>query len=118
MILRRSCFAHCFTNHGTYFSIGFGFYQPTNDFRIVRILYFGNVYNPIYVEKQPPKVEVYSLARNSWRRIGTNAGYMQMTNCLQHFSMKHSIGMLLKLEKQPQAMLFCCLILILRSLQR
>lgn len=30
---------------------------------------------PLYVEKKPPRVEVYSLATNSWRTIGNNAGY-------------------------------------------
>lgn len=30
---------------------------------------------PVYIGKKPPKVEIYSLATNSWRRIGTNAGY-------------------------------------------
>lgn len=74
-ILRRSCFARHLTDHGTYFSMGFGFHYQSNDYRIVRIVYFGDVYMPLYVEKKPPRVEVYSLATNSWRRIGTNAGY-------------------------------------------
>ncbi|KDO57414.1 hypothetical protein CISIN_1g041477mg, partial [Citrus sinensis] len=39
------------------------------------IMYFGDVYMPLYVEKKPPRVEVYSLATNSWRTIRNNAGY-------------------------------------------
>ena len=38
-------------------------------------MYFGDVYMPLYVEKKPPRVEVYSLATNSWRTIRNNAGY-------------------------------------------
>lgn len=52
-ILRRSCFARHFTDRGTYFSIGFGFHYQSNDYRIVRIMYFGDVYMPLYVEKKP-----------------------------------------------------------------
>lgn len=57
----------------TFFAIGFGFDHHTNDYKIVRIMYFGNFYCH-YNEKEPPKAEVYSLSRNSWRRIGTKAG--------------------------------------------
>ncbi|KAK3218075.1 hypothetical protein Dsin_012045 [Dipteronia sinensis] len=72
-ILRRTCFTHSYSDFTNFFAIGFGFDHHTNDYKIVRIMYFGDFYRH-YVEKQQPKAEVYSLARNSWRRIGTNAG--------------------------------------------
>ncbi|TXG64348.1 hypothetical protein EZV62_011342 [Acer yangbiense] len=34
-----------------------------------------------YVEKQPPRVEVFSLARNSWREVGTYAGCCARDAC-------------------------------------
>ncbi|XP_031250496.1 F-box protein At3g07870-like [Pistacia vera] len=74
-ILRNSCFARKFKDCGTFFALGFGFSRSSNyELKIVRIMYFGDFYMPVYVEKEPPKVEVFSLATNSWRRIGTNAG--------------------------------------------
>ncbi|KAL5743269.1 hypothetical protein ACOSQ2_026385 [Xanthoceras sorbifolium] len=73
-VLRDSCFARQYREVGNFFVIGFGFHHQTNDYKIVRIMYFGNHFCQ-YVEKQPPKVEVYSLARNSWRSIGTNGGW-------------------------------------------
>ncbi|XP_044506766.1 F-box protein At3g07870-like, partial [Mangifera indica] len=75
-ILRSSCFARKFRDAGTFFALGFGFSHSTNyELKIVRIMYFYNFYMPVYIGKKPPKVEIYSLATNSWRRIGTNAGY-------------------------------------------
>lgn len=74
-ILRGSCFARHFEDVQIFFSVGIAFDQLANDLKIVRIMYFGDFYIPVYVEKKPPKVEVYLLATNSWRRIGTNAGY-------------------------------------------
>ncbi|KAJ4706744.1 F-box protein [Melia azedarach] len=74
-VLRHSCFARHFRDGKFFFAIGVGFGQQGNDLKIVRIMYSGNFHLPIYVENQPPKVEVYSLATNSWRRVGTNAGY-------------------------------------------
>ncbi|GAY43625.1 hypothetical protein CUMW_075930, partial [Citrus unshiu] len=40
----------------------------------------GDVYIALYGEKKPPRVEVYSLATNSWRTIGNNLDTMQMIN--------------------------------------
>ncbi|KAL5744974.1 hypothetical protein ACOSP7_026120 [Xanthoceras sorbifolium] len=72
-VLRSSCFNHNYCDIGNFFSVGFGFDHHANDFKIVRIMYFGDFYCP-YVEKELPRAEVYSLARNSWRRIGIKAG--------------------------------------------
>ncbi|TXG64341.1 hypothetical protein EZV62_011335 [Acer yangbiense] len=50
-----------------------GFHHKTKDYKIVRIMYFHGIYRA-YVEKEPPRVEVFSLVRNSWREVGTYAG--------------------------------------------
>lgn len=110
--------ARNFTDRGTYFSIGFGFHYQSNDYRIVRIMHFGDVYMPLYVEKKPPRVEVYSLATNSWRTIGNNAGYYANDKFSSAFLNGAVHFFASKPEKNPLQMLSCCLILILRSLER
>ncbi|KAK3195754.1 hypothetical protein Dsin_027064 [Dipteronia sinensis] len=72
-ILRGSCFRRQIEKWQTDFAIGFGFHHRTNDYKIVRIMYFTEIGEP-YVEREPPRVEVFSLARNSWRKVGTNSG--------------------------------------------
>ncbi|KAL5743270.1 hypothetical protein ACOSQ2_026386 [Xanthoceras sorbifolium] len=72
-VLCSSCFNHNYCDIGNFSAVGFGFDHHHNDFKIVRIMSFGDFCQP-YVEKEPPRAEVYSLARNSWRRIGIKAG--------------------------------------------
>ncbi|XP_026412539.1 F-box protein At3g07870-like isoform X2 [Papaver somniferum] len=60
------------SRHGVYIVCGFGYYRPTNEYKVVRISYFGNTNNPPY----KGKVEVYTLGSDSgWRIAGE-------TNCL------------------------------------
>ncbi|TXG64343.1 hypothetical protein EZV62_011337 [Acer yangbiense] len=70
-ILDASCFHHRFDKRKTRSAVGF--HHKTKDYKIVKIMYFHDIYRA-YVEKEPPRVEVFSLARNSWREVGTHAG--------------------------------------------
>ncbi|XP_026444622.1 F-box protein At3g07870-like isoform X1 [Papaver somniferum] len=55
------------SKHGVYIVRGFGYYRPTNEYKVVRITYFGNTNYPPY----KGKVEVYTLGSDSgWRSAG------------------------------------------------
>ncbi|XP_074381489.1 F-box/kelch-repeat protein At3g23880-like [Apium graveolens] len=45
---------------------GFGFYEPSRDYRVVRIMYFNGLRGNQF-EKLTPRVEVFSLRMNRWR---------------------------------------------------
>lgn len=47
---------------------GFGYDYKTDDYKVVRILYFK--------EDVAPEVEVYSLKMGSWRRVGVNVDFI------------------------------------------
>ena len=79
-ILDDSCFHDQFDKWQTRSVIGFGFHHRTKDYKIVRIMYFYDICQA-YVEKEPPMVEVFSLARNSWREVGTYAGCCVWDDC-------------------------------------
>ncbi|KAJ4706742.1 F-box protein [Melia azedarach] len=83
-ILRGSCFSNRSRVHAAHITIGFGFGEKTDDFKIVRILYCGcpSVQSR---KKEPAKIEVYSLARNTWRKIRTNVGYYPTEKCSDAF---------------------------------
>ncbi|KAK2665119.1 hypothetical protein Ddye_003693 [Dipteronia dyeriana] len=69
-ILSGSCFHRQIEKWKTFFVVGFGFHRRTNDYKIVRIMYFTEIGG-----REPPRAEVFSLARNSWRKVGTNSGF-------------------------------------------
>ncbi|KAK3034054.1 hypothetical protein RJ639_034279 [Escallonia herrerae] len=53
---------------GTAPVLGFGFHEPSNDYRVVRVVYcWDEDYN--YLGRVAPKVEVYSLRKDSWRVV-------------------------------------------------
>ncbi|WOG84279.1 hypothetical protein DCAR_0103462 [Daucus carota subsp. sativus] len=65
----RALFSTCFKKRGfCVYSLGLGVYEPTYDFRVVRIVYPADD-RGYALGKVPPKAEVYSLKRNTWRRI-------------------------------------------------
>lgn len=47
-------------------ALGFGFHEPSNDYRVVRIMYF-NDHRGNQFGKLTPRVEVFSLRMNKWR---------------------------------------------------
>uniref|UniRef100_A0A5B6YYN3 F-box domain-containing protein n=1 Tax=Davidia involucrata TaxID=16924 RepID=A0A5B6YYN3_DAVIN len=59
-------FDDCLKNYSVF---GFGFHKCANDYRVVRIIYFGDDANNFF-GKVPPEVEVYSLSTDSWKRVG------------------------------------------------
>ncbi|KAA8526608.1 hypothetical protein F0562_008189 [Nyssa sinensis] len=61
-MLTRPGFA--FVPHGSCL-LGFGFDAPSNDYKVVRIVYQPENYN----YKVPPSVEIYSLNTGTWRSI-------------------------------------------------
>ncbi|TXG64340.1 hypothetical protein EZV62_011334 [Acer yangbiense] len=69
-ILSGSCFRRQIEKWQTDFIIGFGFHHRTNDYKIVRIMYLTEIY-----KREPPRVEIFSLARNSWRKVGNNSWF-------------------------------------------
>ncbi|XP_074332946.1 F-box protein At5g49610-like [Apium graveolens] len=65
----RSLFSSCFKKRGfCLYALGMGVYEPTFDTRIVRIVYPADD-GGYACRKVPPKAEIYSLKRNTWRRI-------------------------------------------------
>lgn len=50
------------------YALGFGFHEPTHDYRVVRVVYDGNAIGN-FVGSLPPRVEVFSLRMNNWREI-------------------------------------------------
>lgn len=63
--------------------VGFGFHPLTNEYHVVRIIYYQNVHDgyphsvPVHSESE---VQVYSMDSNNWRLIGrylirSNAGH-------------------------------------------
>lgn len=48
------------------YALGFGFYEPSEDYRVVRIMYFSD-YRGNPCGKLTPRVEVFSLRMNKWR---------------------------------------------------
>ncbi|TXG64342.1 hypothetical protein EZV62_011336 [Acer yangbiense] len=69
-ILSGTCFRRQIEKLKTFSIIGFGFHHRTNDYKIVRIMYFIEI-----GKREPQRVEVFSLARNSWRKVGTTSGF-------------------------------------------
>ncbi|KAK3031222.1 hypothetical protein RJ639_036877 [Escallonia herrerae] len=70
-LLGPSCFPnqlHDRIRMGTAPVLGFGFHEPSNDYRVVRVVYcWDEDYN--YLGRVAPKVEVYSLRKDSWRVV-------------------------------------------------
>lgn len=65
----RALFSSCFKKRGVcVYALGLGVYEPTFDFRVVRIVYPADDMG-YALGKVPPKAEVYSFKRNTWRRI-------------------------------------------------
>ncbi|XP_074334752.1 F-box protein At3g07870-like [Apium graveolens] len=59
----------CFKKGGECsYALGLGVYEPTYDFRVVRIVYLEDEMGFLN-GRVPPKVEVFSLRSNKWRRI-------------------------------------------------
>ncbi|KAI9182400.1 hypothetical protein LWI28_024960 [Acer negundo] len=77
-ILDDFYFQHQFDRRKTRSAVRF--YHKTKDYKIVRIMYFHDIYRA-YVEKEPPMVEVFSPTRNSWREVGTYAGCCVRDDC-------------------------------------
>lgn len=50
--------------------LGFGFHESTNDYKVIRLIYFPEGRNFTSVDV-PPLVEVYSLRTDSWRIVRT-----------------------------------------------
>ncbi|KAK1560324.1 hypothetical protein Q3G72_025238 [Acer saccharum] len=67
-ILSGSCFRRQIEKWQTHLTIGFGFHHRTNDYKIVRMMNFTEI-----GKREPQRVEVFSLARNSWRKVGNNS---------------------------------------------
>lgn len=52
---------------------GFGYYPPTNEYKVVRISYFGNTSKPPF----KGEVEVYTLGSDSgWRSVGETSYFL------------------------------------------
>lgn len=59
------------TSHVNYTNEGFGFGSDhkSNDYKVVRIVWFWN--DSIVGPDRPPLVEVYTLSTDSWKQINT-----------------------------------------------
>ncbi|KAM7497904.1 hypothetical protein LguiA_022318 [Lonicera macranthoides] len=58
-----------FQSHGPFrHTLGFGFNPVTNDYNVVRVVYFQKD-GPGWGHKLPPKAELYELSTGSWRNF-------------------------------------------------
>ncbi|KAK3031223.1 hypothetical protein RJ639_036878 [Escallonia herrerae] len=73
--LESSCFTDDLLDTRTRVVLGFSFDQGTNDYKIVRIMYFLDG-SSNYLGETPPVAEVYSLRLDSWRTIGDDVPFL------------------------------------------
>lgn len=68
-LLVSTCFKKLLDNRdGTYYFVGMGFDKLMNDYKIVRIVYVKDDKRKLLGEVAP-KVEIFSLRKNTWRKI-------------------------------------------------
>ncbi|KAL7218724.1 hypothetical protein ACSBR2_011907 [Camellia fascicularis] len=70
-----------YKSHGSYmFILGFGFDPLTNDFNVVRLVYFHKSFG----YRLPAEVDVYMLNIGTWRTVNTVALSYNLTQCVSH----------------------------------
>ncbi|KAI8012584.1 F-box protein CPR1 [Camellia lanceoleosa] len=70
-----------YKSHGSYtFFLGFGFDPLTNDFKVVRLVYFHTNFG----YRLPAEVDVYMLSIGTWRTVNTVAPSYSLMYCVSH----------------------------------
>ncbi|KAL8156807.1 hypothetical protein AgCh_001787 [Apium graveolens] len=68
-LLASSCFRKLLDDRNrTFRVVGMGFDKPTNDYKIVRIVYVRDDKDKLFADLAP-KVEIFSLRKNTWRKL-------------------------------------------------
>ncbi|KAL7218696.1 hypothetical protein ACSBR2_011879 [Camellia fascicularis] len=70
-----------YKSHGSYmFDLGFGFDPLTNNFKVLRLVYFQERFG----YRLPAELDVYMLSIWAWRTIGTVAPSYNLMQCVSH----------------------------------